>query len=777
MQKHRSVQIRPSNESAEPSSGTKASFKNWMPADTPVDVTDAGSVFIDNTGPFVAGSFQRFTLTYVAGRYGIDDSGCIKICYRFASDMGRPQFTDPSAPNWVGVTASNGAVLDVRFDTKQNTRPWDRTIYIKVVAGFMKEGDSIVVCFGTDPRGPGIRMQTFVDPEFCFRVLADPIATYTFVDVPGVSFMPIISGRARRWHAVLPTCRAVGDKITLKIRADDIWGNPTGDTGLNEIELVGTAGLEGVPDRIKLDGGLAVEVGGLTAEKAGNVSVDVIANGARLCRSNALVIKDKLALRPYWGDLHAQSGETIGSGSARAYFEYARNCAFLDAVGHQGNDFQITGEFWTTLNSLMREWNEPGRFVTIPGYEWSGNTALGGDRNVFYRTEEKPIRRSSHALVPDRSDIDTDCWDAHALFAALEPDYPDTIVWAHCGGRYADIKYAHHHALERSVEIHSSWGTFEWLAADAFESGYRVGIVGNSDGHKGRPGSEPPGASLFGALGGLTCYWLKELSRDEMFLAMQARHHYGTTGARVHLFTEVGFDAPVTVWTDDPRIPDARHDKASIAIMGDIVSDAPSGVEFSFSVESESAILSLQIRRGMEILETIRPNGELPLGNRYHIEWSGAEYRGRARQTVWDGSLKVSGASIVGFEAINFFNPDRPLKRVSDTELAWSSITTGNFAGVDLMLSGPNASIEITTPYGTFQHDLALVPHEPVVHRLGKLDRELRIARQPDQYGVRAVNLTRAIDLVVGDNPIWICTTFADGHQAWSSPIYLLCST
>ena len=32
----------------------------------------------------------------------------------------------------------------------------------------------------------------------------------------------------------------------------------------------------------------------------------------------------------------------------------------------------------------MKEWDEPGRFVTIPGYEWSGNTALGGDRNVFY---------------------------------------------------------------------------------------------------------------------------------------------------------------------------------------------------------------------------------------------------------------------------------------------------------------------------------------------------------------------------------------------------------
>ena len=59
--------------------------------------------------------------------------------------------------------------------------------------------------------------------------------------------------------------------------------------------------------------------------------------------------------------------------------------------------------------------------------------------------------------------------------------------------------------IERSVEVHSDWGTFEWLVQDALEQGYRVGIVANSDGHKGRHGASHPGASLFGAYGGLSC--------------------------------------------------------------------------------------------------------------------------------------------------------------------------------------------------------------------------------------------------------------------------------
>ena len=106
--------------------------------------------------------------------------------------------------------------------------------------------------------------------------------------------------------------------------------------------------------------------------------------------------------------------------------------------------------------------------------------------------------------------------DVHSLLIAKLQD-EDAIVVAHVGGRYADIKYAHDARLEPSVEVHSSWGTFEWILADAFESNYRVGIVASSDGHKGRPGAEYPGDSQFGSYGGLTCHLLPQLDRDHFF--------------------------------------------------------------------------------------------------------------------------------------------------------------------------------------------------------------------------------------------------------------------
>ena len=105
---------------------------------------------------------------------------------------------------------------------------------------------------------------------------------------------------------------------------------------------------------------------------------------------------------------------------------------------------------------------------------------------------------------------------------------------AHVGGRYADIKFAHD-PMETAVEVHSAWGTFEWIVRDAFEKNYRVGIVGNSDGHKGRPGACYPGASFFGSYGGLTCFLAERLDRDAIFECMRRRRHYATTGNRALL--------------------------------------------------------------------------------------------------------------------------------------------------------------------------------------------------------------------------------------------------
>jgi len=773
------------NEVSRPSSlrplaaGPHRALPNWLPEPWPIPQELAGRAMITPEGPVQAGSWQSFTITYTAGRFGIDDSGCLKICFRFATDQTRLQLNDPAAPGFVTVEASNKAVLETRFDYKQNTRPWDRTLYIKVVRGFLREGDTITVRIGDRRQGsPGLRVQTFSEPFFEFRVLVDPIACYHFVPLAQQPTIAIEAGPRHQWAAVLPSSIRAGEPFALRLRSEDAWGNPTGE-GAAALLLVGNAAIEGLPRPISLrHGEVIMTIEGLRATACGDFIIEVCdPAGHCLARSNPARITDAQSQdRRCWADFHAQSAETIGTNSAVDYFAFARDTAFLDIVGHQGNDFQITPRFWEELNALYEQFDQPGRFITIPGYEWSGNTALGGDRNVFFAQTGRPIRRSSHALVPDHRDVATDCHTANDLFAALARDGEDAITFAHVGGRYADIGIAHDPAIETAVEVHSSWGTFEWIVNDAFDHGYRVGIVANSDGHKGRPGAEGPGASLFGAYGGLTCLLLPELSRVAVFAALRARRHYATTGARMLLDVSAEFDGGAEAFDADPLLGPTTHARVDGAPMGAIVHTTDAEARLRVRLSAAAPIERIEIRNGRHVVHTFRPYGSNQLGRRIRVVWSGAEYRGRFRMTPWDGHATLDSNTFVRSEPINFFNQDRPLVREGDRVLRWSSITTGNFSGFDATLDrGVSGTLALETAQGALSVPIAEIGLAPLVFDYGGLDRKLMIYRLPDVNDCREAAFDCVVPLPADrDNPLYVSAFTEDGHQAWSSPIYAI---
>jgi hypothetical protein len=734
-----------------------------------------GSAVIEPTGAFEAGAFQSFTLTYTAGFFGIDDTGSIKIVHRFASDMGKPQFDDPKAPNYVTVEASNGAVLAYHFHGKQNIRPWDKTLYIQVVRGFLREGDRIIVRYGDPRQGcPGMRVQTFCEDTFEFKVLVDAIATYNYVELPKSPTIKIIPGPPVRWKAVMPTMRKVGQPFALRIKGEDKWGNPSNRCDLT-VRLKPSHPVQGLPETTRFKKrAFSLDIRNLKVRQPCDVTIDVLAeDGTRLATSNPLRIVADSALLSYWGDLHSQSEETIGTNSARDMFLFARDRAFLDVASHQGNDFQVTTPFWKHLNKLTKELNRDGTFIVFPGYEWSGNTGLGGDRNVLFMKEGRQIHRSSHALVDDLSDVRTDANSAKALFKALKKE--DCLVFAHIGGRYADIKMAHDMRLERAVEVHSDWGTFEWLVRDAFEQGYRVGIVANSDGHKGRPGASYPGATLFGAYGGLTCILAPSLTRAGIMDALRRRHHYATTGCRMILDTRARFDRPAVQFDDDPNLGRTKSRKVTEAMMGDIVRCQDSDVTFAVEAVASGPIERLELRNGLDVLETVRPYGEPDLGRRIRVIWEGSEYRGRGRQTIWDGHAELAGNAFERLSPINFWNLDKRFEQTAPGRVEWTALTTGGFGGFDAWLAAPRAgTLKIDTALVKAEIPIAEIGLKDKVFEAGGIKRQIRVFRLPDENPHRRLTLERRIRLKKGvDNPLYVCLTQEDGYLIWSSPIYV----
>ncbi len=735
-----------------------------------------GSAKVEPTGNFEAGSFQQFTLTYTAGYFGIDDTGSIKVVHRFASDMGRPQFDHPSAPNFVTVEASNGAVLQVEYDMKRNIRPWDKTLYIKVVRGFLREGEQIIVRFGDQRQGsPGMRIQTFCEHTFEFKVLVDAIATYNYVELPQQPEISIVPGPPVLFKIILPTMRRLNQPFRLCIKGEDRWGNPS-NLCHQTFTLRANLAVNALPVSIQLQAGeFSTIIENLTLSEHGDLVVELIDDEQQVVAvSNPCRFVKEADLLPYWGDLHGQSEETIGTNSARNFYDFARDKAFLDICVHQGNDFQITNEFWQELNRLSAEFTQNDQFIVFPGWEWSGNTGLGGDRNVLHMQEGRQIHRSSHALVDDLSDIDTDANSAQDLFTALKDE--DCTVFAHIGGRYADIKVAHDQRLEKAVEVHSAWGTFEWLVEDAFEQGYRVGILSNSDGHKGRPGASHPGSTKFGSYGGLSCILAPSFTREGIMQGLRQRHHYGTTGSRVILQTSVDFETEAELFSDDPRLGDVSVEKVKQAIMGDIVRSTDSQVQLNINVHAASPIERIDIRNGLETIEVYRPYEESELGQRIRLVWEGSEYRGRGRETNWDGSAQLSDNHFESLKPINHYNLDRRFEQTETGRVEWSAITTGGFGGFDARLAKENdGTLKIDTHLVKEEVKIADIGREEMIFANGGIDRRIRVYRLPDVNPYYSISLKRQFELNPNqDDAFYVRVTFEDGHYAWSSPIYLI---
>lgn len=736
-----------------------------------------GTARFDGPTEVTAGAWTDFTLIYTAGKFGIDDMGGLKVAFRTHSDMTPLQTDDPKAPGYLTVETSNDAPVEIDFTYKRNLRPWGLCITV-LCRKFLKPGDEMVFRIGDRRQGsPGVRMQTHCESQHQFRVTVDAFATadYTALEEEAQPSVTIVPGAPAVWKAILPTLRQPDEPFRLIVKAEDIWGNPTDRHGTDtELTLVPSAPIIGLPEKVTLQKGMfSAILEGLSTIGDAPLTVSVKQSERVLTCSNPMHF-DEGDLRHYWSDMHGQSGETIGSGTAREYFSFARDRAFLDITGHQGNDFQISDAFWTEINMLTAEFNDEGRFLALPGYEWSGNTGLGGDHNVWYRNEGRSIYRSSRAIVQDRSLPETDCHDVTELFAALA--HEDALVVPHVGGRFADVTYAHEAALEPSVEIHSSWGTFDWILHDALKSGYRVGVVAASDGHKGRPGASYPGDAKFGAYGGLTCHLLPDLTRDALFAAFRRRHHYATTGARVFLSVAMTYPDESYLFDRNPALGDTDHTTTHRAIMGDIVETPSAMAELSVAVHGPSPVERVELFDGCDLIKTIFPTAPTNVAaNRLRIVLMGQETRGRGRLVKWQGTASLNGACIDKMKAHNFYNPAVQPVQEGSNRVTLVGVTTGGEQIIDLWLASedPEAEISLSTNHGELNAKLCDLDHMGNSVDCGGLDKRMTVMRLPGRLDDGPLEFAQKVKIrMEGDSAHYVRVRFEDGHVAWSSPIY-----
>jgi hypothetical protein len=278
--------------------------------------------------------------------------------------------------------------------------------------------------------------------------------------------------------------------------------------------------------------------------------------------------------RHYFGGIHFHTRYSHdGERSLRDAYEYARDYLHLDVVA--ATDHTPGEKDWASTVETGERMNEPGRFVTLPAWEWSGPR---GHANVYLCRPNVP------GAGPEVADPDPWPSFGHFDIDIGEPprlpqhhDWPDDAVVvphhpnADGGDHWGAYDWTERCERVRLVEIVQRRGCHEtdvpddeWRVThtgngssvrDALEAGYRVGFVGGTDNHRGFPTITHEGVPETG----LTCFLAASRTREAIWRAMERRRTYATSGVPIRCHFAVN-DAVMGSERSLPSDGDVRFD-------------------------------------------------------------------------------------------------------------------------------------------------------------------------------------------------------------------------
>jgi len=749
-----------------------------------------------------AGSWQEIVLDYEVGSSGIADGAWIKATFKFYSDWALFQTSDPSGANYVSAEYHAGLLaegqspatvqsLKVRFDQKGHERPFQKAIIVDTVDGYLKPGDHIIIRMG-DRRfgGPGTRIQTFVEQGFRFRCYVDPLGTSRCCAIPGDIEFDIVSGKPAQLVATASRLVKTGEAISLRVRAEDNWGNTCWNTGGDEISLIAT--LDGTQvyattTRLNARGWAVVHITNLPTDKTGELEISSRLVNHPAVDENKFYItieKDLPFARNYFADLHVHSDDTVGTNSTVYNLTYGRDIAGLDVLGYTANDFQITKARWETAVELINDLNKDGEFVCYPGTEWCGNSCAGGDHNVVFLRDETPlfpfdrdgnVCRSfewNEDMVGDV--IEPGAWPLEELWASYIHDPEGHLLMPHVGGRRCILDW-HHPVLERLVEIESAWGHFPWLYVDAMSRGYKLGASANGDEHRGRCGGGVPGTAVFGTKGGVTGIIAAELNRKSIGEAVRARHTWATTGERLAGLTTCG------EFIQGDEFEHKGKARINYRFLGDM------GWDEIAAYDQDGCIW----RRNLQEENTYS-------GRRIRLRWGGARIKDRYRWADWKGSITITNGVINSFQAHGFEHDEETCGRASPTSIRFRSDTYGDADAIDIDVSNiEHCTIRITGTIDGYVKVGNPLDGNPFVHcpefdweisgkelleggalrkELGGTELFLALERLSDQAMPRDVSGSIEVDATNGPHgfrPVYFSGRQIDDGKVWTSAMFI----
>jgi hypothetical protein len=546
----------------------------------------AGRAWIEGEARAVALEPGRWTIVYEAGPEGVAVGGAVYLMTSPFWGWSTPQTRAPGMHGYTEVTTDAAGV------TLETANPDAQLLEIRIGGRPLARGERIRMVFGAGEAGAGADRFAERGERLWIAVDGDGDGTRRILD--GSPALDIAPNAPARLELTLASTARPGEPVRLAAAVLDAAGN-TGVAWAGAIEVEPPEGLD-CPRRIAL---APADLGRKTVA-CGARSPGVFRLRARAgelaAESNPLEVGG--GARVLWADLHGHSNFSDGTGTPEDWFRYARDVAGLDVAAltdhdHWGVRFlDATPALWEEIRAQVARHHEPGRFVTLLGYEWT--SWIHGHRHVLYFGDDGPVISS----LDEASDDPRELWAALAGREAL------TFAHHSAGGPIpTNWAIPPDPAFEPVTEVASVHGSSEALDAphlihapvagntvrDVLDRGYRLGFVGSGDGHDGHPGL----THVASPTGGVAAILAEEATREAALEALRARRTYATNGPRILLRAEL-----------------AGHPMGSAVAAAELAGGA---AELRLRVVAPGEIASVDVVRSGRVVESIPGDGRREL--------------------------------------------------------------------------------------------------------------------------------------------------------------------
>jgi hypothetical protein len=319
-------------------------------------------------------------------------------------------------------------------------------------------------------------------------------------------------------------------------------------------------------------------------------------------------------LTTLFGDIHQHSAHSDGCGAAAEPYLRARDvygddfAALSDHESFLGK--RIGPGEWALLRAVADRFDEPGRFVALHAYEWTGRMHPGPGHKVVYPASPR------HRIVS--RDVEP---TGAGLLAALREEGAIAVPH-HVGWTGAD-EASHDETLQPVWEICSCHGCYlseghvlgqrgalvDQMIESVLRRGRRFGFIACSDGH-GLLRHHGVGRKRDPFRCGLTAVLARERSREGVLEAIRARRCYATSGVPIFLDVRAEGEHPMGAVIEAPRAS-MRVRAGAASRLTELALIGPDGVLARVEPEAPEGALEANVEAPWSYVRVVTEDGEM----------------------------------------------------------------------------------------------------------------------------------------------------------------------